>query len=518
MNHEERRAFIKQIAAAGAAGTLSGSASAGEVQRPAASEPGAAWPISQHERAAAVTPMNYQFAPGDVRRYGADPSGARDSTQAFMDANAVGSHGGGSIRIPSGQYKYAPTAILNIAVSWLGDGAHETLILCDTDKFTGEFFRIVGSTEFRDLLFKATGSAKAGTGIRLAPADPGQFTGHVRLTRVWVLGFDRNIQCDNNFQVTFDQVRSAMGREGFYCDPDAGEGNGYCTTHLHLNCYYGQNDRNVFYSPAIRYAFRTITFVGGAIEIATGDSCQASFTRCSPLKFIQIYLEGAPNIPALTLNDCVASIDGAYLNGTGGIKAGANTRIDLRHVLSMSATDVFKGADGARQILMEDCSWPASGNTLSAANTTLRNTSINGTMYRDCEAEASSLGATRFSRQTTLVDTNAAQDVYRFLTVAGEIMGGSVCGRFEIIAKDKGDDTNQAVYECWMGSMSGGPKHASLVLLQRLMRGTDVGTSAAPLSLAGDGDRAGVKLQFLKNPGIQRVLVDVLFHGVATSI
>ena len=227
--------------------------------------------MSAAERAASVTPASLQFAPGDVRRYGADPSGVRDSTQAFVDANAVATHGGGSIRIPSGQYHYVPTATMNITVSWLGEGPHETFILCDTSKFSGEFFRIVGSTEMRDLLIKATGP-KVGTGVRLAPADSGQFTGHARLTRLWVLGFNYNIRCDNNFEMTFDQVRSAMGNEGFYCAPDGGEGNGYATSHLHLNCYYAQNGRNVFYSPTIQYVFRTITFVGGAIEDATGNS------------------------------------------------------------------------------------------------------------------------------------------------------------------------------------------------------------------------------------------------------
>ncbi len=304
MHRETRRTLLRQIATVGTTAiAISGIGDPSEAQGFATPGTVPVWPISQQEQAATITPKNYQFAPGDVRRYGADPSGARDSTQAFVDANSVGSHGGGSIRIPSGQYRYAPKATMYVAVSWLGDGAHETVILCDTAAFAGEFFRIVGSTELRDLLFRATGSAKVGTGVRLAPADAGQFTGHVRLTRLCVLGFHYNIRCDNNFEVTFDQVRSAMGNEGFFCAPETSEGNGYCTTHLHLNCYYGQNDRNVFYAPGIRYAFRTVTFIGGAIEDATGGSCQSSFKRCSPLKFIQIYLEAAPTITALVLID-----------------------------------------------------------------------------------------------------------------------------------------------------------------------------------------------------------------------
>jgi hypothetical protein len=63
----------------------------------------------------------------------------------------------------------------------------------------------------------------------------------------------------------------------------------------------------------------------------------------------------------------------------------------------------------------------------------------------------------------------------------------------------------------------GGAKHAALTILQRLVRGTDVGASAAPFSLADDGDRGGIKLQFTKNPGIAQVLVEVLFNGLTST-
>jgi len=519
MNSRERREFLGQLSAIGlaavpAAGAVS-VAAAGAADPAADTGATGEWPLSAAERAAGVSPVSLKFAPGDVRRYGADPSGARDSTQAFIDANSVGTHGGGSVRIPSGRYLYAPSATLKVAVSWLGEAVHDTLVLCDTSKFTGEFFRILGSSEMRDLLIKASGP-RAGTAVRLAPADAGGFTGHVRLTRLWLVGFDYNIQCDNDFEATFDHLRCQMGNEGFYCAPETGGGNGYATSHLHLNCYYAQNGRNVHYAPSIRYAFRTITFVGGAIENATGEVCQASFTRCSPLKFIQIYLEAAPKIPALLLDDCTVSVDGAYLNGTGGIRVGTNTRIELQQVITTSASDVFSGADGTQQVLMQDCRWPAAGNALAAASIALHNTSINGTTYRDCLPEVSSLGAIRFSRQTTLIAANAAQDVYRFLSVAGDVLSGSVCGRFEVTVRDKGDGSNQALYEYWVAN-AGGAKHASLVLLQRLVRGTDVGAPPDPLSLAEDGEAGAVKLQFRKNPGVPQVIVDVLFHGIVSS-
>src|SRR5581483_752285 len=88
-----------------------------------------------------------------------------------------------------------------------------------------------------------------GLGVRIAASDPTQFTGQVRLTRVWVQGFGTNIQADRSFLVTLDQVRSEYGNYGFYCQPGAAAPgpNAYITTHLHLNCYYASNAVNVFY-------------------------------------------------------------------------------------------------------------------------------------------------------------------------------------------------------------------------------------------------------------------------------
>lgn len=44
------------------------------------------YPQTAQEITAGVTPASYMFAPGDVRRYGADPTGATDSTPAWQNA------------------------------------------------------------------------------------------------------------------------------------------------------------------------------------------------------------------------------------------------------------------------------------------------------------------------------------------------------------------------------------------------------------------------------------------------
>jgi hypothetical protein len=46
----------------------------------------ALYPRTSAEITAGVTPTYYHYEPGDVRRYGADPEGANDSTTAFNNA------------------------------------------------------------------------------------------------------------------------------------------------------------------------------------------------------------------------------------------------------------------------------------------------------------------------------------------------------------------------------------------------------------------------------------------------
>lgn len=47
------------------------------------------WPQTTAEKNAGVTPTYYYYAPGDVRRYGADPTGTNDSSGAFSQAFLV---------------------------------------------------------------------------------------------------------------------------------------------------------------------------------------------------------------------------------------------------------------------------------------------------------------------------------------------------------------------------------------------------------------------------------------------
>jgi hypothetical protein len=63
------------------------------------------------ETTAGVTPINYGYVPGDVRRYGADPTGSADSTTAIQNALNVVQ----PVYLPAGNYTI--TAALNNGVS-----------------------------------------------------------------------------------------------------------------------------------------------------------------------------------------------------------------------------------------------------------------------------------------------------------------------------------------------------------------------------------------------------------------
>lgn len=80
MKSTNRRALLLSTIGAGAA-TIgrAGGAPAGSVT----------YPQTSAELAADVTPSNYGYSPGDVRRYGADPSGTADSVAAFAAASKV---------------------------------------------------------------------------------------------------------------------------------------------------------------------------------------------------------------------------------------------------------------------------------------------------------------------------------------------------------------------------------------------------------------------------------------------
>lgn len=86
------------------------------------------YPRTTPEIAAGVTPVNYAYQTGDARRYGADPTGAVDSTVAINNSISVmyqvaASGGGGFpaiVNLPCGTYKISSSIIAKSYITLLG--------------------------------------------------------------------------------------------------------------------------------------------------------------------------------------------------------------------------------------------------------------------------------------------------------------------------------------------------------------------------------------------------------------
>ena len=102
------------------------------------------------EIAASVTPTNYGYQPGDVRRYGADPTGAADSTSAFNSAVQLG-----WVRVPTGNYKVTNVAVGTNNCTIVGDGQENAVITCGAT--TSNIFTVTGQRfHLRDLKLVGT--------------------------------------------------------------------------------------------------------------------------------------------------------------------------------------------------------------------------------------------------------------------------------------------------------------------------------------------------------------------------
>lgn len=82
-----------------------------------------------------VAAANTTYPYGDVRRFGADPTGVDDSTTAIMNAHNVAvAVGGGIVYFPEGSYKYTTLNPKSASpfnpVIWRGAGQYSTVLYC----------------------------------------------------------------------------------------------------------------------------------------------------------------------------------------------------------------------------------------------------------------------------------------------------------------------------------------------------------------------------------------------------
>jgi hypothetical protein len=166
----------------------------------------ALYPISAEETAAGVTPTAYQFPYHDIRRFGADPTGAVDSVAAIQSAMAACPNGG-QVYAPSGTYKIVGTLSLSgYGCGIRGDGASH-----DGSAPTGTVFH---------------GAPQTGPVIDLTGWEvPNSFRGRVRFESFTVRGdgvantANKGVYIPSKYSMSWRDVTIMdTGGVGFDCD------------------------------------------------------------------------------------------------------------------------------------------------------------------------------------------------------------------------------------------------------------------------------------------------------------
>ncbi|MDR5728329.1 MAG: right-handed parallel beta-helix repeat-containing protein [Terriglobia bacterium] len=114
------------------------------------------YPITAAETAASVTPTNYRYPPGNVIRYGADPTGAADATAAINAALTCNS----SVYVPAGTYKCSATLTMLSNQLLYGDGSSSILQFA-SGALTNITMSGIAESIVRNLKVSVTGTGSA---------------------------------------------------------------------------------------------------------------------------------------------------------------------------------------------------------------------------------------------------------------------------------------------------------------------------------------------------------------------
>ena len=175
------------------------------------------WPLTAAESAASITPTNYGYAPGDVRRYGAVGDGATDDTAALMRAIGCGAqyvYGHGSDTYLIG------TAGLQIAsltgLRFVGNGATLKIGTAATQTVTGGDASQILMTSCTDVQisdWKMDGNSKAANWIGMN----GNTDCKVTRNKIFSSGVNaqvfatNNTRCEYSYNTVYTGVSVARG-------------------------------------------------------------------------------------------------------------------------------------------------------------------------------------------------------------------------------------------------------------------------------------------------------------------
>lgn len=115
----DQSSLTRRAILAGTAGLVAPAAALAMSDQQVLSEVGGTLNRTPSEIAAGVTPVNYAYAPGDVRRYGADPTGTSASDIAFTDALASNAY----VIVPQGTYVFTGSITVSSGKKLIGQNA-----------------------------------------------------------------------------------------------------------------------------------------------------------------------------------------------------------------------------------------------------------------------------------------------------------------------------------------------------------------------------------------------------------
>ena len=281
----------------------------------------ALYPATAAETAASVTPAQYQYAPGDIRRYGAVTGLENvDVTTAALQL-ALNANSAGRVYIPAGQWFINATVTVMGRTMVAGDGIVSELVFRPTSSgdvlFTGSG---LDNITFRDFLV----NGNAGTATAKTAFDFDGTNSRILWQNVYIQSIDwRGIKREDGM---YDTIRDCRFINTDYSLSGSSPGRaveylGFANRLAIVNSRFSQNDQPVRIESGAAVMVDGCSFELEADSGNSGISSPIYFSSVRGLTFTNNYVEGcrtATSAGVVRMDDCTGVVisgnmfDGSY--------------------------------------------------------------------------------------------------------------------------------------------------------------------------------------------------------------